>query len=139
MLPGPKKIDFVEGQETPPGYTLGTEARKGMVIGGAITFGTLYLLSAAAAASAQDDPALFDQRAPLFAPVVGPFIALGTEQPAATGSLALVVDGAGQAAGLALFIVGLAMPRKVWLRSDLIAVTPIAAPGLAGLGLKGQF
>src|ERR1700676_408234 len=52
-LSGPRTIgDWKEGDPVPDGYRTATRVRRSAIIGGAVTFGVLYLLSALAAASA---------------------------------------------------------------------------------------
>jgi len=55
-------------------------------------------------------------------------------------SLALL--GVGQTAGAIMLVYGLASPRTVLVRNDqriVTSVTPMFAPGRAGLSVVGQF
>jgi hypothetical protein len=124
------------------------------VIGGVATFGAMYLLSVFVASIA--DAANQDEFTPLFIPVAGPFVTLGTADHEGGGTFFLVLDGVAQAGGLAMFIAGLAFPRKVLVRNDVsgwsalgdVAGEPAALPRLEvvpvslgkgglGLGLQG--
>src|SRR5690349_4987127 len=45
-LSGPREIsEYEEGDPIPPGYHAESKVRKGLVIGGAVTFGVMYILS----------------------------------------------------------------------------------------------
>jgi hypothetical protein len=130
----PKVMDY-EGGPVPPGYHVATRARKGFIVAGAVTFGTLYLFSALGAAAAQD--AKDEGFTPLYAPCVGPFVAMGTADVNATGAFALAVDGVAQSAGAAMLLFGLLAPQTKLVRNDA-AVIEIPAPvafGRSGYGL----
>jgi hypothetical protein len=85
-------------------------------------------------------------------------VTLGTADHEGGGTFFLVLDGVAQAGGLAMFIAGLAFPRKVLVRNDVsgrstlgdVAGEPAAPPsprlevvpvslgkGGLGLGLQG--
>lgn len=155
-LPPPGELPYEAGQPIPEGYHLSSRIHKGLVIAGAVTFGTFYLISAGVAAAYLDDRAQIaedapesavsdaEAYAPLFVPLAGPFIALATVEPTATGTMALVLDGVAQSAGLAMLIAGLALRSEVLVRNDLgsvrwtLAPTAVAGRG-AGLGIVGEF
>lgn len=147
-LLGPKVLDWEEGEPVRPGYHPETRVRKGLVIGGAVTFGTVYLLTALIGAVATDvDEATGGSSGdivPLFIPVVGPFIAIGTLHPPTTGGFFLALDGVAQAAGVAMFIYGLAAPRSVQVRNDVsktfVRPVPMVVGGTSpGVGVVGKF
>jgi hypothetical protein len=100
----------------------------------------MYLISVFVASIA--DAANADEFTPLFIPVAGPFVTLGTADHEGSGTFFLVLDGVAQAGGLAMFIAGLAFPRKVLVRDDVggrhieLAPVPLGKGGL-GLGLQG--
>lgn len=136
----PRELPYDEGQPIPPGYRVESHPRVGLIIGGSVSLGTLYLLSALSGAIMLDtNPG--EKGAPLFAPVVGPFVAIGTLKASATGSFLLVVDGLGQAAGLGMLIGGIAAPKTTLLRNDVMArFVPVdPSSGAPGLGVVGEF
>jgi hypothetical protein len=123
----------------PPGYHVEEHARKGLVIGGAVMFGTMYLLTALGAAIASDAGS---NSTALWVPAVGPFIQMG-QSSSATGAFLLALDGVVQVGGLAMFTIGLAAPRTEVVRNDVgsltIKVSPIVAGDSRGMGLVGTF
>jgi hypothetical protein len=140
----------------PPGYTRDTKIRKGLVIGGAVTFGAVWLLTAAVGAAWMDYEireeesrsalSVTDSYEPadvgvLIIPVAGPFIAIGTLNASAGGGTLLAIDGLAQAGGLAMLIVGLAAKKDVLIRTGDVemTVTPAIGQGRTGLGLQGSF
>ncbi len=136
----PRELPYEEGDPVPYGYRPETQIRKGLVIGGAVTLGSLYLISASIGSLANDIDSSSDQFTPLFFPVVGPFITIGTASSEGSGTFFLLIDGVGQSAGLAMLIAGLASPRTVLLRNDLaeVRVAPVVVgDGQLGLGLVG--
>jgi len=157
-MSGPRMIkDWNEGEPVPPGYHPTTRVKKGFVIGGAVTFGTMYLLTALGASIADAGCSGFGGGGScanaLFVPVVGPFIQMGQckNGNCGLGDFWLGFDGVVQAAGLAMFIYGLASPSTVLVRNDLgsntkpkapkLALTPlpIFTPSVQGMGLLGTF
>jgi hypothetical protein len=140
----PEEIDD-EGQEPPPGYIRQTRVRKGLVIGGAITFGTTWLLSAVTAGMVMDNGSEEDGErfAPLFAPVVGPFIAMATTNSEGVGTLVLAIDGIAQAGGLAMLIAGCAAQKSVFVRTgpmgEQMTITPMIGKDANGFALTGSF
>jgi hypothetical protein len=143
-LSGPREIkDWNEGEAIPPGYRPVERTRKGLIVGGAVTFGTLYLISALAASAGADSSKYSGGSNPLAAmwiPALGPFIQMGSTE-SSTGKLFLAIDGAAQTAGAAMLIAGLVSPKTVLVRNDLaeVRVTPMVAKGTAGAGLTGTF
>jgi hypothetical protein len=133
---GPAQMDW-DGDGTPPnGYHLETRVRKGLVIAGAVTFGTMYLTTVIGAAFAN---ALGSSRASVaFVPIAGPFIAL-RDVPDERGVALLVIDGVVQAAGATMLIVGLAAQKTVAVRTDSakVEIMPVVGPG--SVGLVGTF
>jgi len=153
-MSGPRMIkDWNEGDPIPPGYHPTTRIKKGFVIAGAVTFGTTYLITAFGASIA--DAASSNSASALFVPIAGPFIQMGqcgNGGCGAVGDFWLGFDGVVQAAGLAMFIYGLASPTTVLVRNDLgsnemkpkapkLALTPvpILSGTTQGIGLLGQF
>jgi len=145
-LSGPRVIkDWREGDPIPPGYHPAERARTGLIVGGATMFGVPYLISALSAAITADNGCC----TAMWIPVVGPFIQMTqwhtTDASAVdTGDFFLVLDGALQAAGVALFVYGLAVPKTVLVRNDLgmfknVTASPVVGKNFTGLGLSGQF
>ncbi len=107
-------MDYVEGMAIPPGYTRESHIRKGLVIGGAVTFGSLWLITSiygAAGMSMEDEGSILNTSeyepedwGVLIIPVAGPFIAIGTLDASAGPSVLLAIDGVAQAGGLAMLI-----------------------------------
>ncbi len=147
--------DWEEGDPVPPGYREDTRIRKGLVIGGAVTLGALWLVSVVVAGFAvsieEADDATIDSNGlgpedfyPLFIPAAGPFITIATTEASGAGLAFLLIDGIGQAGGLAMLIAGLAAQetyiRPVPQYGELtVEVQPIVAPGFTGMGLTGTF
>lgn len=143
-LSGPREIkDWNEGDPIPPGYRPVERMRKGLIVGGAVTFGTLYFLSAMIAAVGSDVSSATggkNEVAAMWIPVFGPFIQIANTE-SSTLKLFLGIDGVAQTAGAAMLIVGITSPRTVLVRNDLaeIRVTPIVTKDTAGAGLVGTF
>jgi hypothetical protein len=152
---GPRVItDWSEGEPIPPGYHESTRIRKGLVIGGAVLFGTTYLFSAFAAtlgAATESDcygtgcGSTGNPLTALFIPAVGPFIQMAHSGNGAVGNFWLALDGIAQVGGITMFAVGFAAPKTVLVRNDLgsngihLQLAPIVAPGRQGMGLIGTF
>jgi hypothetical protein len=158
-LSGPRVIkDWHEGEPIPPGYHPAQRARTGLIAGGATMFGVPYFISVLVAAGNADS----GNANAMYIPVVGPFIQMGNvgghqqcssgycytvgadASATAVADVFLVLDGALQGAGLAMFIYGLAVPKTVLLRNDLgflknVTPVPMVGQNVTGLGLSGQF
>jgi hypothetical protein len=145
-MSGPREIrDWEEGDAVPLGYHAESRVRRGLIVGGAVTFGVLYLLSVLVASAGADDARASgrsNQEGALWVPVAGPFFQMGSTS-STTGSTFLFIDGIGQLAGAAMLIGGIAAPRSVLVRNDL-ASTPTSTPMRVGkdgmgMGLTGTF
>lgn len=136
----PSRLDYTEGQEIPPGYHKDTHVRRGMIIGGAVTFGVLYTLSLIVADAARVDSSSGERNnlSTLYVPCIGPLI-LATKVD--NGSGILVVDGLAQTAGVIMFIAGFAFPRSELVRNDLgsIKVLPMIGKERTGVSLVASF
>jgi hypothetical protein len=138
---------YREDTPIPPGYHVETKMRTGLVIGGSVMFGTGYLISAAIGASAIEGGS--SELAPLFVPVVGPFITLGTfDFDGDFGGLAftiigipLILDGLVQTGGIIMLIAGLASPKTILKRDGSAATdtTPRLRFGGDRILLEGRF
>jgi hypothetical protein len=144
-LSGPDEItDWEVGSPVPPGYHPVQRVRKGAIIGGAVTLGALWAISAFGAAIVHDANANgggTDNADALFIPVLGPFVQM-SRTTSATGNLFNLVDGLGQSAGATLLIWGLTSPKTLLVRNDLgmtLMPTPYVSSRGAGLGLTGTF
>jgi hypothetical protein len=162
---GPRIItDWSDGEPIPPGYHEATRVRKGLVIGGAVLFGSTYLISAftatAGAANASETCAINmdfgssqdcntgNPLTALFIPAVGPFIQMAHSGNGAVGNFWLALDGIAQVGGITMFVVGLASPKTVLVRNDLgsikkkdfqLSLAPIVSPQRQGMGVVGTF
>jgi hypothetical protein len=142
---GPRVIeDWDDGQPVPAGYRVSTKIRTGLVVGGAVTFGVLWILTAIPSAIVADVGQ--NQSVALGAlPLAGPFALIGvTGGNSITADLFFTLDGLGQIAGAAMLIAGLAAPRRVLVRTDVGHVTLMPKPmtfgrNSAGFGLAGTF
>jgi hypothetical protein len=130
MEPPPATLPFRENQAVPDGYHVTTRANRGLVIAGASLWGGAYTLSVVGALSVLSSGGLYasntGQFGPLFIPVLGPFIALGTAPDASLGDddsravgALMILDGLSQVAGATMFIGGLLAEKKILLRNDL--------------------
>jgi hypothetical protein len=120
----PAQIRYVEGRPIPPGYHLETQPRKGLVVTGAVLFGSMYAISASVAGSSKHDGDIY-----LLVPVAGPFIDMSTRTSyCATSSSSCDADGGTrflltfdaltQITGATLLAIGVATPRKILERDD---------------------
>ena len=135
--------DWEEGQPVPYGYHPETRARKGLVITGSVLFGVLYILSTLVAA-ANDDSYSDNKYSALWIPVVGPFIQAGANNNGSGDNETFILDGLAQAAGVTMLVLGLAFPRTILVRNDLLSVSFVPTPMKVGhdgggLGLVGRF
>jgi len=143
-LARPRVLPYVEGDAIPPGYHRDTQIRKKLVIAGASVLGGLWILSMVGASVEYDDrdgTGSEDDVLPLYAPIVGPFITMGTAKMEAFTTSILIIDGIGQVGGAALLIAGLAAQEDVLVRDKTppaLTVAPSFGPHHAGLSLAGS-
>ena len=142
----PASLPYIEGAPIPPGYALQESNLTGLVIGGVIPLGVLYLISFSVA-SGND----FKGAAGWLAvPVIGPFGWLAAHKSTsncysdvcdASERTFVTLDGLFQAAGAAMFVTGLAITRKklVLLDQQQIYVVPYSSSNAHGLTLLGTF
>jgi hypothetical protein len=142
-LSGPRFIkDWEPGQPIPYGYHAENRTRKGPIIAGSVLFGVTYGYSAFIASIGQDlsSSGGSNKVASLYIPVVGPFAEL-FQSNSATADYLLVLDGAAQAVGVALFVYGMTTPRPLLVRNDLaftVAPMKMGRDG-NGFGFIGRF
>jgi hypothetical protein len=147
-MSGPATLkDWHPGDPVPDGYHTAEKPRTGLIVGGAVTFGVLYLVSVMGAAIIHDANnnsygGNHDNADALFVPGIGPFLQMG-KTTTATGNVVNVIDGVAQCGGLAMLYIGLTSPRTVAVRNDLgmprLLPTPYIARDGGGLGLVGHF
>lgn len=121
----PRTLAFEEGMPLPPGYTLIRRRNRTLLAAGAAIFGASYLASALTAATVVAGHARHrSEVSPLFVPFAGPFITVATSRDAALGDpdrrtngVLLLLDGAAQITGAALFIAGLVAREPVLVRT----------------------
>src|SRR5262249_47081684 len=90
--PLPGHAPMPGGPPIPTGYRLQTRPRSGLVITGAVLFGSFYLLSAFGASVALDNGG--KEAGVFFVPVVGPFIGAGTTADGdSSAAFFFVLDG----------------------------------------------
>ncbi|HEX3763363.1 MAG TPA: hypothetical protein VHW23_31930 [Kofleriaceae bacterium] len=136
--------DFDDSAPVPYGYTKVSRTRIGLIIGGSVTLGATYLCTAfvGALAEAVDNVDRNNTNvAPVYVPVVGPFLEIG-ETDSSFARFWLTVSGLGQTAGAIMLVYGLTSPRTTLVRNDQLIVTsiaPLVAPGASGLSVVGRF
>lgn len=153
----PRVIEGWEpGDPVPDGYRPDTQARSGLVKGGAATLFSVYGLTAivgsffvlAEDVDAEDgvDGNGIDAEDyyPLFIPVVGPFVTIGTAHTDRAASTVLVANGIAQTAGLAMFIAGFAAQQDVLVRiptygQAVVEMKPLIGADFQGVGVNGSF
>ena len=141
----PETLPYQEGDEIPPGYARDSRIRTGLVVSGGVTFTVAWLVSIFVAAGigtqeVETSTGLEESRGnrALYAPIVGPFIAIGTlHDPGAAGIFTLVVDGVTQNAGVAMIFAGLFAREQLLVRQQKKRVELVPWPG--GLTLRGAF
>jgi hypothetical protein len=142
-LSGPDEItDVEEGRATPLGYTAVQRTRKGLLIGGGVTLGVSYGISALTASIGEDTKGSGQNEvAAMWIPLAGPFIEIG-QTDSATARLFLAGLGAAQVAGAVMLYYGLTTTKRVFVRNDLVGnmtITPTAGNGSSGFALTGSF
>ncbi|MCS6915128.1 MAG: hypothetical protein RMK29_13920 [Myxococcales bacterium] len=128
------------------GYDL--RPRYGLIAGGAVMLGTLWLISSIAglATVAANDICNIERSAagcptaawPLFVPLAGPFIQMAylSGPGANTARVLLAFDGAIQLGGLAMIITGALVRKRVPIYAGRMQIAPYTLAG--GGGLMGQ-
>jgi hypothetical protein len=142
-LSGPREVaSYDDSRPAPAGYTEVRRKRKGLIVGGAVTFGVSYGISSMVAAIGEDTANNNgNEVGAMWIPVVGPFIQM-SETDSATGNFFLAGLGGAQLAGAIMLYYGLTSQQRVFVRNDLlgsVTVTPIAGHGTSGMMLSGSF
>ena len=136
-LSGPQRItDWDDSQPIPPGYRVTPPRRAPVVVGGAVLFGSMYLISVLVGAAASDISSATGSSNPdgsLYIPAIGPFLQMGNTG-SSTANVFLAIDGLAQCGGIAMFIYGIASPRTYLTRNDAEQRRPAEAddPSYAG-------
>ena len=141
-MSGPEEItDFDFQRPIPMGYTMVRRLRKGMLIGGGVTFGVSYGISVLSAAIGEDVSSGDNEAAAMWIPVAGPFLQMA-QTDSATLRVFLFGLGAAQTTGAILLYYGLTTKKRVLVRNDIVGsmmITPTAGDGTAGMMLSGRF
>ena len=141
----PPVMDYEDGKPIPPGYTLESRTRKGPIIGGVITFGVNYLVSAVFATTACDAYCATrdqDAAAAFFVPVAGPIIAIGLSDGDDKFLFPAVFSAAQQILGVSLLAYGMFFEEQVLVLKDLpvqgkLTLLPAISPSTAGIQIVG--
>lgn len=131
----PKEMPYDEGDPIPPGYELTTKKYRGLIIGGAVTAGVLYGMSAVVGIAGLADGN--SGAGVLLVPVAGPFIGAATLGEGNDFRKPGIAVGLGQAAGVTMLVLGLVLDKQVLERVP----TPTAQVGSdqVVLGATGHF
>ena len=137
VVPGERELAYREDLPVPPGYRVRREPRRGLLTTGLIMFGASYgIMAGIGAAALVDDDEQSSENARLLVPIIGPVL-MPLEDEDSRGSL--ILFGAGpQAAGLALIMAGVMSERQTLVPDTRVSVTPVLAPGTAGVVVGGQ-
>jgi hypothetical protein len=138
---GPRRLPYREGDPIPVGYALEFRARKRPIVGGAIVFGSAYLISLALAVELPNS----DPSVPwLTMPLLGPWFAFAARPSCHSGGDAcdsdltertyLVMDGLAQATGMALIVYGTLSRTRELVRLKLHGANLELMPARVGLG-----
>ncbi|MEQ9325024.1 MAG: hypothetical protein RIF41_38010, partial [Polyangiaceae bacterium] len=76
---------------------------------------------------------------PLYVPVAGPFVALGTLDPSAAGVGLLLADGLFQAAGVLGIVLGVVDQEYKLIHTGDVEIAPTLTPGQQGVVVRGAF
>ncbi|MDI1446973.1 hypothetical protein [Polyangium sp. 6x1] len=138
---GPSRLPYKEGDPIPPGYGIETRPRYKMATAGLATFAPLYGMSVLFAGSfAGSEGVVSGYYTPLFIPVIGPFVAISTSDAESFGVFMLMLDGLGQATGVALFVAGLLSDEKFVSRTPTaFDPRPEVVVGPRAAALRWQF
>ena len=142
-LSGPKEIvDFDEGRPVPAGYTPVYRTRRHLIVGGAVTLGVSYAISAFVASIGQDSGSNGrNEVGAMWIPVAGPWLQLA-DTSSATAKFFLVGLGTAQVAGAVMLYYGMTTKNLVLVRNDFVGnltVAPMAGNGASGMLLSGRF
>ena len=138
----PEEIsDYDEDRPIPAGYTRVERKRKGLIIGGSVTLGATFLVTAffgLIAGAVNEAEGSNTDVAPMFVPVIGPFLEFGETRNSAA-RFGLTMLGLGQVAGATMLIIGLTNPRTILVRNDQLTLAPLVGDHASGLAIRGRF
>lgn len=136
----PRRLTPIDGEDPPEGYRSETTNIKGLWVAGVSLFGASYFLSIVSGGIADAVEGYENGKHTYFGliPVVGPFITAGHPEIEAPGKIPFILFGAMQAAGVGMFIGGLAAKKEVWVASDF-SFAPELVIGPGGIGMRQQF
>jgi hypothetical protein len=142
-LSGPREIrSFDASRPVPAGYTLVERTPRKLLLGGLITLGVTYGVSAMVAAAGEDSSSGGNSDvAPMWIPVAGPFLTMANTD-SSLARVMLINLGAAQTAGAIMLMYGLSSKDHVLVRNDLVGslqVSPMATRGGSGMVLSGRF
>jgi hypothetical protein len=127
----------------PDGYELDSDVNMGLIGTGIGLFATSYvtsiLVGVVATQVEEVTPGTESDWSPLYVPVAGPFVALGTLDPSAAGVGLLLADGIFQAAGVLGIVAGILDQEYKLIRTGGLEISPVVSPGQQGLRLRGAF
>lgn len=157
--PAPGQPTYVQLTRTPLRYE--RRPRRNLIIGGGLTLGLSYTITAVLASSYTDSLYAYDESTrrnsitstggsfgatstlwPLYIPVIGPWIQMAYlyGNGSQLGSTLLAIDGLVQAGGLAVLIVGaVARTRVAVYAKNSLTVSPLALTGGSGVLVGGRF
>lgn len=133
-------ISAEDGEAPPPGYHTETKSLKGVWVAGLSMWASSYFLSVLGGGIA-DAAEGYDEGKYIYyslIPVAGPFVIAGHDEIGIGGKMPFILFGAVQAAGLGMFIGGLAAKQKIWVADD-VAFEVEPTIGLGTLGLNATF
>jgi hypothetical protein len=132
----PLTLPYQDGDTLPRGYKIASRANRSYVVSGAVTFSAAWLSSLIAAGV--EVASSGKGFAPLFVPVVGPYVAVGTTASTGAGTVWLVLDGLAQTAGVVLFAYGVAADEKYLERATSARATPLDVLAHPQVGINGS-
>lgn len=145
--PPPRTLPYESGQPVPAGYHVESGARRGPVIAGSIVLGVPYALGVSIASGDN----FSNSSGWLVIPGLGPWLTLAMRKNCDTSTTTycddpatrsiLVLDALMQTAGVALLVVGIAVPKTELVRNDVGQIQLIPVAGRDGLGMAavGRF
>jgi hypothetical protein len=150
---GPARAPYVDGEPVPEGYHVESSPRWGLAGTGIALGAALWAASLIAAikldaeasktvvdeqGGVREDPEYSAHYTPMFVPVVGPFITIGTADAKGTGAAILALDGVLQAGFLSMAIAGFASPKLELVKNRDLKFGASASPDGGGLVLSGS-
>lgn len=118
-MPHRRVVEY-HGGPIPRGATLETHRPMALVVGGAVVFGGLYLISVLTASGSGGLISCSGGCGGgwLYAPIVGPFVVMGSGMRSTGDQIVLAIDGIFQTAGVVGFIVGMLRTQQVLVFTD---------------------